>query len=325
MLPDLEPLAKLSAKIGADPTQVQAAGGNSSMKSDGILWVKASGLWLKDALSSDIFVPVNIDRLLDGYNRELSDPVKPAVVSQLNPQGLRPSIETSLHAYLPHRYVMHTHSVATIANAIQTDWLEILDQSLKGLPWCAVPYVKPGIDLTRGMQKAMQQKRADIVILGNHGLVVAADTIDQLEALLADVEERLKLPITNVQYKAPSNPPDGWRQVSHESCHSLAFDPNLKARACQGSLYPDHVIFLGPGACAIEPKDGVHKLYLHADAGALLPNDAGPSEDEMALCLKLVLERLAPEADLRYLSASEEAALLNWDAEKYRQALAKRN
>ena len=38
-----------SARIGADPALVQGAGGNTSLKRDGVLWVKASGTWLRDA------------------------------------------------------------------------------------------------------------------------------------------------------------------------------------------------------------------------------------------------------------------------------------
>ena len=37
----------------------------------------------------------------------------------------------------------------------------------------------------------------------------------------------------------------------------------------------------------------------------------------------LVLERVPVDARLRYLRPEQEAALLDWDAEKYRQELAK--
>ena len=47
----LEALRTLSAKLGSDPLLVQAAGGNTSLKRDGIMWIKASGTWLRDALA----------------------------------------------------------------------------------------------------------------------------------------------------------------------------------------------------------------------------------------------------------------------------------
>ena len=60
----LAELAAFSAELGSDPEQVQAAGGNTSLKEGGRLWVKASGLWLADALTRDIFVPVALEPVL---------------------------------------------------------------------------------------------------------------------------------------------------------------------------------------------------------------------------------------------------------------------
>ena len=47
--PELVSLGQLSARIGRDPLLVQASSGNTSIKADRILWVKASGKWLADA------------------------------------------------------------------------------------------------------------------------------------------------------------------------------------------------------------------------------------------------------------------------------------
>ncbi len=57
---EFQSLRTLSAQLGADPLLVQAAGGNTSIKQDGTMWIKASGTWLMDALSKDIFVPLNL-------------------------------------------------------------------------------------------------------------------------------------------------------------------------------------------------------------------------------------------------------------------------
>ena len=94
-------------------------------------------------------------------------------------------------------------------------------------------------------------------------------------------------------------------------------------RACAGSLYPDHVIFLGPAARTTGTAADPAKLLLRPGAGALLAEDTGASADELALCLALVLERVPEAARLRYLTAADEAELMNWDAEQYRQALAR--
>ena len=43
---ELDRLRKLSARVGSDPLLVQAAGGNTSLKDKGVMWIKASGTWL---------------------------------------------------------------------------------------------------------------------------------------------------------------------------------------------------------------------------------------------------------------------------------------
>ena len=319
----LAELGAFSAVIGDDAEQVQAAGGNTSLKADGLLWVKASGLWLADAITRDIFVPVGLAPMLRDIAADLPDPVTGAVMGALNPEGLRPSIETTLHALLPHRVVVHTHSVRTIALAIREDAEAEIARRLTGLRWAWVPYCKPGLPLTRAVQARLQRTPADVLVLGNHGLVVGGDGVEATAALIAEVERRLDGPCVRLQAKAPPSAPAGYRLPAHPLVHTLALDGRRLDRACAGSLYPDHVIFLGPAASAAPAPDGPAKLLLHRDAGAFLAAGSEASADELALCLALVLERVPAAARLRYLTAADEAELMNWDAEQYRQALAR--
>ena len=319
----LAELSAFSAALGGDPEQVQAAGGNTSLKADGLLWVKASGLWLADALQRELFVPVALAPMLEGVAARAADPVTHAVVGELNPAGLRPSIETTLHALLPHRIVVHTHSVRTIALAIRADAESVLAERLAGLAWAWVPYCKPGLPLTAAVAERLADRPADLLVLGNHGLVVGADTVAAADALLRKLERRLDGPRERLPApQAPATLP-GWRAPAHPLVHTLALDPLRIARACGGSLYPDHVIFLGPAATA-SPAPGPTKLHLDPGVGARLAESIGPSADELALCLALVLERVPAEAELHYLTAAEEAELLDWDAEQYRQAIARK-
>ena len=338
----LRDLDRFSALIGRDPEQVQAAGGNTSVKADDVLWVKASGLWLADALERDVFVPVRLGEVLDGIARGLADPVGAAVVAELNPEGLRPSIETTLHALLPHAVVVHTHSVRTIALAIREDAETLLAERLGGLHWLYVPYCKPGLPLTQVISERWRGgPPVDVIVLGNHGLVVGGATVEAAAALLADVERRLDAPAQ----PAPAGDPtllaataaaSGLREARHAAAHGVATYPIRAAWATAGSLYPDHAIFLGPGAtelpaggdrgpgrAAAEAAERGSKLFVVPGAGVLLPPDATSSADELALCLALVLERVPGDARLRYLTAEHEAELLDWDAEKYRQSLAR--
>src|SRR5262249_61363042 len=49
-------LIDLSARIGTDPALVQGPGGNTSLKRDGTMWIKASGTWLSQAREPSIMV-----------------------------------------------------------------------------------------------------------------------------------------------------------------------------------------------------------------------------------------------------------------------------
>ena len=58
-------LKELSAKLGNDLSLIQASGGNTSIKLDGKLWVKASGKKLKNALNEDIFVSLDLIKIIN--------------------------------------------------------------------------------------------------------------------------------------------------------------------------------------------------------------------------------------------------------------------
>ena len=54
--PELEALRHYSDELGKDPLLIQGAGGNTSVKLEDGMWIKASGTQLKNALERDIFV-----------------------------------------------------------------------------------------------------------------------------------------------------------------------------------------------------------------------------------------------------------------------------
>ena len=89
-------LRYLSASIGADPMLVQGAGGNTSVKQAGVLWIKASGTWLKNARDDEIMVPVALAPLLDAVSHRspAAEAAGQFTLADLNPRQLRPSIET---------------------------------------------------------------------------------------------------------------------------------------------------------------------------------------------------------------------------------------
>ena len=190
----LKALADLSARLGAEIALVQAAGGNTSLKTADTVWIKASGTWLAEALTRPIFVPLDRQALAVAVNGPPGDIDAGVERARRGEGGLLPSIETSLHALMPHRVVVHVHGVNTLAHAMLRDGRERAAARLAGLPFTWVPYIRPGAPLTVLVREALARAPADILILENHGPVVGADTEAAAERLMREVEARLALP-----------------------------------------------------------------------------------------------------------------------------------
>jgi len=326
--PEFRALLRYAATIGADPSLVQAAGGNVSLKRNGVLWVKASGTWLANAERQDIFVPVRLAPLLTAMQADAAEDTTPFVVADANTSGLRPSIETTLHGVLPHPVVVHVHCVETMAWAARADAPIVLAPLLAGLRWVFVPYVRPGVPLTRMILDVIQPG-TDVIVLGNHGLVVGGADTAAAGALVAEVAGRLRRPariapppeLPTLDRLARGLP---YRPAEDAIAHGTGTDPDSFSVARRGSLYPDHVIFLGPGIVPVPPgapPGRLAPLLVAPGAGVLLHRDATAGAVALARCLADVCARLDPAEPIVALTAAQESELLGWDAEKYRQAL----
>lgn len=310
----------LSARLGQDPLQVQGPGGNTSVKDDGVMWIKASGTELADATEKDIFVAVDRTAALAEAREEAGDGSCTSTV--LDPDiSLRPSIETTFHAALDWPVVVHTHSVATLTHAISPEGRKSADQKLSGLPFVQVPYAKPGLPLTREIL-ARVTPETQVIILHNHGLICCGESVDAVSTLIAAVEERLAMPtLASTAHTIPRETPAGFEWAA---AGWLALDPRAQELATSGTYYPDHVVFLGP-ALPTSDFDGARPAVIIPDHGVLQRIGATSSQAAMLQCLSDVLSRLPPEWSVEAIGPEAEAELLDWDAEKYRQALAARS
>ena len=288
-----------------------------------MLWVKASGLWLADALTRDIFVPVALEPVLAGIATDAADPVSGAVVAALNREGLRPSIETTLHALLPHRIVVHTHSVRTIALAIRTDGEAA---GCRPAGWAAL-----------GLGALLQARPAPDPH-GGRGAGAQADGHPGPGQSRPCRRGRVGSPGTGDARQRSSAAwtarPGGQHPSRGATSRTRPPPAETSARPHAGGGAAAAALGLR-GIALSRPRDlpwpgrpqlrrgRVSKLLLRPGAGALLAEGTGASADELALCLALVLERVPESARLHYLTAADEAELMNWDAELYRQALAR--
>ena len=310
-----------SARIGADPLLIQGPGGNTSIKDDAVMWIKASGKELADAVTAEIFVAVD-RKAAEAEARGAGDGTCKATV--LDPENrLRPSIETTFHAVLDWRVVAHTHSVAVLAHVTSPEGREVAREKLADLEPVFVPYVKPGRPLTgaildritpRDPADPARKPRADR-LRRNHRRDRSADAARRGPA-------------------APRPPPRLRRPRPPPTRCPASTGPAKRTgwRATMRRAGADHRRVLLPRPCRLSRSPPAHRRQRQRparDPGARRRHpgadrrDGRPNARCCAAC-RTCCAGCPDDWALEPIGADAEAALLNWDAEKYRQSLAKK-
>jgi len=176
-----------SRLIGADPSLVLHGGGNTSVKSVttntigeevNVLYVKGSG-WDLDTLEPPGLPGVQLDHLvklrkLDCLNDE--DMVNEQRTHLLDAASPNPSVETLLHAFLPHKFIDHSHADAILVIADQPN-AESLCENIYGDTMGIVPYIMPGFDLAKAAAE-VYEKNPNVkgLVLISHGLFTFGNT-----------------------------------------------------------------------------------------------------------------------------------------------------
>ncbi|MFI5314893.1 MAG: bifunctional aldolase/short-chain dehydrogenase [Myxococcota bacterium] len=275
-----------SRLIGADPELVLHGGGNTSVKSRArdlfgreidVLHVKGSG-WDLASIEPAGLPALRLEallalRALDALSDE--DMVAEQRRALLDPSAPNPSIETLLHAFLPARFVDHSHADAILALTNQPDGAQRVS-ALFGERVAWVPYVMPGFALAVRAAEIFEKNPAvEGLVLEKHGLFTFGDDaktsyerhvalVGRARSLIAShVEGRRPLnarpvvamrewneiaPVVRGALATPSGDPDRpWRRVvlehrsSDEILHFAAAEQG-PLLAVTPPLTPDHVI-----------------------------------------------------------------------------------
>ena len=146
-----------SRLLGGVPDLVLHGGGNVSVKTQEknllgqvveVLRVKGSG-WNMDTIEPDGLPAVRLRPLQDSIaldNLSDFDMVNLHRTSLVNSSAPNPSVETLLHAFLPHKFVDHTHSNAILALTDQVNGAQMCEE-IFGARAALVPYIMPGFQL----------------------------------------------------------------------------------------------------------------------------------------------------------------------------------
>ena len=314
--------------IGRNNLLVQGAGGNVSWKNKDILNVKASGTWLSDAFDQDIFVSVDLKKikiaLLEGhFNFNLE---------AFNQDSKKPSIETLLHALMPHPVVVHLHMIEILAHTLKKsfNFSEFFNDF--SFSYKVIDYFQPGPSLAKAIFLSLQgQQYPDILFLKNHGVVIGGSDINDIQHKIKALERQFKTTINDISNKYPNHSEAlEYNLIEDIETQQIVFDENLFSRLKSSwALNPDHVVFLGAKAHVYDSWNSFKEtsnnpeLIFIRNHGIYAKKDFNKTK---AIQLRSYFDIIirVNEADLLdTLEHDEISNLLNWDSEKYRISISK--
>ncbi len=275
--------------LGGVPALVQHGGGNTSVKTRmrdilgnpvDVLCVKGSG-WDMGVIEPPGLPAVRLkplQALIDLKVLTDEDMVNVQRCNLLDSTSPNPSVETLFHAFLPHKFIDHTHADAVLALTDQPDGIE-LAKKLYGKRLAVVEYEMPGFGLAKKAAEAFRrQPDAEGLVLVKHGIFTWGDNAkqayDRMIEFVSMAEARLAkgkktvfaqaklpkkiaapedvLPILRGLIALPTNPDDGqfgrWVFDRRQTPEIDAFvNGKDVARYSQaGTVTPDHVIRTKP-------------------------------------------------------------------------------
>jgi rhamnose utilization protein RhaD (predicted bifunctional aldolase and dehydrogenase)/NAD(P)-dependent dehydrogenase (short-subunit alcohol dehydrogenase family) len=195
-----------SRLLGGEPRLVLHGGGNTSVKTvlpdllgdpAPVLCVKGSGWDMAQieppGLPTVRLAPIQKLRARTALSDE--DMVKIQRANLIDPGAPNPSVETLLHAFLPHKFVDHTHASAVLSLADQPDAMERL-ADLYGPKVGIVPYIMPGFLLAKKAAEVFEADPAvEGLVLVKHGVFSFGDdaraAYERMIAIVSLAEERL--------------------------------------------------------------------------------------------------------------------------------------
>ena len=372
---DLSRLVALSRRFGSDEEWVLAGGGNTSFKDGGTLYVKASGTSL-GTIEASGFCSIDMARLdvlwratypEDAGERE-SAALADLMAARTKGETKRPSVETLMHGLFPQTYVVHTHPAAINGLTCGKEGRAAFDR-LFGEEGIWVPFVDPGYVLAKTVRRALEEYRSrrgrppSLMFMENHGLLVADDSPEGVEALSGRVMARVRAETKRVP-DLSSRPADALRLASAaqtlsrllgaEATIRFRLDAETLARGASRAAFsplssafsPDHIVYAGHEFLFVEGREGSDDSTLIESAWAdfVARNGAGPrivvvqglgafscgttaAAADTAMQLYTDACKIAAYAEnfggASHMAKEKIDFIRNWEVERYRSSVAK--
>lgn len=361
----MDQLLAMSHQYGSDARYVLAGGGNTSVKADGVLYVKASGTRLSTVDESG-FVKMSMGKISamfqktyhkDDKQRE-SEALQDMMDARLAGEVNRPSVECMLHGLFPQTFVLHLHPALINGLTCGVNGKQACEE-LFGEKAVWVPLTKPGYTLAKACYDVFETYRAkhgtapDILFMQNHGIIVAAETLHEIDKLMAFVMDAIGQKAGELPgFEPQAAPQDALNAapvlrmlyakqagkacaVFHRSDAVLA----LKLEAIAKPFNPDQIVYCKAAILEVETDADISKAFDtfvakngYAPKIAWIQNAGvfamGKTKKEADTALSLLLDAVKIANYAKGFGGPQPLTddfiqfILQWEVENYRQKVA---
>ena len=263
--------------------------------------------------------------------------VKANIVEFEGLKKLRPSVEAGFHSLLQ-KYVIHTHPVYANLVCCSQNGRELMDEIFSeesyGVVW--IPYINPGFSLTLRIKDTLEKygketvldKKVQIILMENHGLIATADDPEECVALHERANELIK-EYFGIEEPYPQMQLSKLEENKFISRTGYLID-YFKSHKIDNDffdqivLYPDQLVYLN-SSLSVDAMD--NKLNINSQTGEIIylttESEAQTMEESMLAYVYIIdqMERfgLSPKS----MNQTEINFIANWEGEKYRKSLVK--
>jgi FMN phosphatase YigB (HAD superfamily) len=322
-------LKKISKYCGERFDLVQAGGGNTSVKINDLMFIKASGYNLTNIDEKNGYTVINNKMLLEDINTNITKDV-----IEYNFIGnKRGSIETFMHSILK-KYTVHLHPIQINRILVSKKAIEIINELYPNS--LIIEYLTPGIKICNKIREKYNDE--NVIFLLNHGIIVTCDDIDEVYRILNDVlvkfEEYQKINFdkykhTNIISNIVNNV-FNIQNVSYlceDEVINKYFIQNMDLFK-ENITFPDFLIYCGlKYLFGLDNIEEYKKIYEECPKVIIENKLVYITSHSLSKCKEIedVLKSnffiLDSNFEKNYLSTDEISFLNNWDAEKYRKLL----
>jgi ribulose-5-phosphate 4-epimerase/fuculose-1-phosphate aldolase len=332
---NINELIDISQNIGCRIDYIQGGGGNTSVKSDNKMAIKASGYLLKDIKEKDGYVVMDYKMVMDYVKNYTGDNIesdgkeimKKAIADIEGLKKLRPSVEAGFHSVLL-KYVMHSHSAYANILCCSEEGRAYAQKIFndRNMDFLWLPYMNPGFELSRFIYEKtneFEKKNGEfpkIIFMENHGLIITDDDMNDCKKLHEEVNSCIKEYLKLDSFPDINLRNEGKDTYISNTVYILEYlmTNNIKNNFfSKNILYPDQIVYINNNLeskiCIDSSKKELIYKTIEKEAVGI---------EETLLAYLYVIDIIAKNnMTLQVMGDEAKAFIKNWDAEKYRKEL----